>query len=164
MHLTGKHLGGLKKDPAELPRVTYREDQDEAELGEEEAKLDEKRKDEELEHLGAIGFKNASEPQLKFPDTIAQVEKQSKDLVAKLYTGENAKWLVGADKIPEYLSNFLTQMKSQAEGFRIGCVRDLRTASERLLVVCELVPKSVFLNLRNRYSVSLEEKQAVLEK
>lgn len=75
MHVAAKHLGGLKKDPVDLVRVTYREDQQEIELGEEEAKLDEQRKDEELEHLGAIGFKNANEPQLKFPDTIAQVEK-----------------------------------------------------------------------------------------
>lgn len=107
MHQTGKHLGGFKKEPEELARVTYREDQDAIELGEEEAKLDATRKDEELEHLGAIGFKNASEPQLKFPDTIAQIEKTSKELVAKLYTGENAKFLVGNDKIPEYLSIFL---------------------------------------------------------
>lgn len=62
MALTGKHLGGLKKEPQELARITYREDQDTVELGEEEAKEDEKRKDEELEHLGAIGFKNTSEP------------------------------------------------------------------------------------------------------
>ena len=108
MQLAGKHLGGFKKDPVELPRVTYREDQEEIELGDEEQKEDEKRRDEELEHLGAIGFKNASEPQLKFPDTIAQVEKTSKELVTKLYTGENAKFLVGPDKIPEYLSAFLT--------------------------------------------------------
>jgi hypothetical protein len=34
----------------------------------------------------------------------AQIEKQSKDLCAKLYTGENAKYLVGPEKIPEYLT------------------------------------------------------------
>lgn len=55
-------------------------------------------------------------------------------------------------------------MKSQAEGFRLGCVRDLRTSSERLLVICELVPKSVFLNLRTRFSCSLGEKLANVEK
>jgi len=164
MHVTGKHLGGLKKDPEELARISYREDQDEIELGETEAKEDVARKESELEHLGAIGYTNSAEPQLKFPDTIAQVEKQSKELVTKLYTGENAKFLVGNDKIPEYLSNFLTQMKSQSEGFRIGCVRDLRTASERLLVICEMVPKALNLNLRVRFSVSLEGKQELIQR
>jgi hypothetical protein len=62
MHLAAKHLGGLKKEPVELVRITYREDQDEIELGEAEQKEDDKRRDEELEHLGAIGFKNANEP------------------------------------------------------------------------------------------------------
>jgi hypothetical protein len=84
--------------------------------------------------------------------------------VTKLYTGENAKFLVGNDKIPEYLSLFLAQMKNQSEGFRIGCVRDLRTASERLLVICELVPKSVYLNLRTKFSTILGEKQAEIER
>lgn len=60
---------------------------------------------------------------------ILQIEKQSKEICAKLYTGENAKLLVGADKIPEYLSVFLENMKRQCEEFRIGSVRQLRTSA-----------------------------------
>ena len=60
---------------------------------------------------------------MKFPEAVLAIEKQSKDLCSKLYTGENAKYLVGADKIPEYLSNFLDHMKRQSEEFKIGSVR-----------------------------------------
>jgi len=38
---------------------------------------------------------------------VIAIEKASKELIPKLYTGENAKFLVGPDKIPEYLSQFL---------------------------------------------------------
>ena len=54
---------------------------------------------------------------------IGSIEKQSKDICAKLYTGELAKFLVGTDKIPEYLSNFLEGMKRQSEDFRLSSVR-----------------------------------------
>ena len=46
-----------------------------------------------------------------------------KDLCQKLYTGDNVKYLVGNDKIPEYLSIFLEKMKKQAEEFKISQVR-----------------------------------------
>lgn len=47
----------------------------------------------------------------------------------KLYTGENAKYLVGPEKIPEYLSQFFEAMRLQAEGFKLGSVRQLREAA-----------------------------------
>lgn len=54
---------------------------------------------------------------------VVQIEKQSKEMCAKLYTAENAKYLVGPEKIPEYLTQFMEGMRLQAEGFRIGSVR-----------------------------------------
>lgn len=42
---------------------------------------------------------------------VAMIEKQSKEMCSKLYTGENAKYLVGPEKIPEYLTVFLEAMR-----------------------------------------------------
>ena len=61
--------------------------------------------------LGAIGFKNAKEPYVKFPEAIVKIEEMCKTLCQQLYTGENAKYLEGSDKIPQYLSIFLDHMK-----------------------------------------------------
>lgn len=105
------HLGGIK-DPVEpLKRISYREDVESIELTEEEKAIDEKRAEEELEVLGSIGFKNAKEPYIKYPEAIGKIDQMCKDLCQKLYTGENAVYLVGPDKIPEYLTIFLEKMK-----------------------------------------------------
>ena len=112
----GKHLGGFKpiegqpNYPEDLPRISYLEDTDNIELQESEIEIDETRKADELEHLGPIGFKNSTQQYLRFPEAIMEIDKTCKDLVTKLYTGDNAKHLVGDEKIPEYLSNFLYNM------------------------------------------------------
>ena len=108
----GTHLGGFIKEPKQLQRLSYNEKQPEVELTQAEAgSVDEKRKEEELEHLGAIGFKNATQAYVKYPEMVIQIEKQSKDMCVKLYTGDNAKYLVGSEKIPEYLSVFMEGMR-----------------------------------------------------
>ena len=48
---------------------------------------------------------------MKYQDMIGTIEKQSKEICTKLYTGEIAKYLVGPEKIPDYLSNFLEGMR-----------------------------------------------------
>lgn len=112
----GKHLGGFKpvdgqpNAPEDLQRISYLEIQEGIELQESEIEIDETRKADELEHLGTIGFKNSSQQYLRFPEAILEIDKTCKDLVTKLYTGDNAKHLVGDDKIPEYLSIFLDNM------------------------------------------------------
>lgn len=50
--------------------MTYNEDKEDLELDDEEKATDDKRAEEELEVLGTIGFKNAKEPYVKFPDAI----------------------------------------------------------------------------------------------
>lgn len=120
----GQHLNAFVKEPKQLARLSYSERQPEVELtAAEQGTVDDKRKDEELENLGPLGYKNASQTYYKFPDMIGVIEKQSKDICGKLYTGEIAKYLVGADKVPEYLTTFLEGMRRQAEDFRIGSVR-----------------------------------------
>ena len=128
--------------------MTYTESTPELDLTPSEVPLDDKRKDEELEHLGAIGFKNATVQQLKFPEMVVQIEKQSKELCVKLYTGDNAKYLVGAEKIPEYLTVFLEGMRRQGEDFRLGCVRHLRESAAQIIEICQSVPDAVFGYLR----------------
>jgi hypothetical protein len=54
-------LEGLKDQLTPVPRVTYYEDQESLQLTEDERLIDEKRVEEELEILGAIGFKNVNE-------------------------------------------------------------------------------------------------------
>ena len=44
--------------------------------------------------------------------------------------------MVGAEKIPEYLTSFMESMRRQAEDFRIGCVRQLREACSNLVKIC----------------------------
>ena len=74
------HLNGFKSPVAEIPRLTYREDQDALDLDEDEKKLDEKRIEEEMEVLGAIGYKNAKETYYKYPDAIKNIETMCKNL------------------------------------------------------------------------------------
>jgi hypothetical protein len=74
------HLGGFEKPVDELGRMTYNEDKEGLELDDEEKATDDKRAEEELEVLGAIGFKNAKEPYVKFPDAIAKVDEMCRTL------------------------------------------------------------------------------------
>ena len=104
-------MNGLKEVLPAVPRITYRENADSTELTEDEKAIDERRMEEELEILGSIGFKNAKEPYIKYPEAIGKIDQMCKDLCQKLYTGENAHYLVGTDKIPAYLSIFLEKMK-----------------------------------------------------
>jgi hypothetical protein len=73
-------LGGFEKPVDELQRISYSEEKEGIELDEEEKALDDKRIDEELEVLGSIGFKNAKEPYVKFPDAISKVDDMCKQL------------------------------------------------------------------------------------
>lgn len=113
------HLGGFKEETAELARITYTETRESIEVDEEEKEADAKRQDEELEILGPIGFKNATEPYVRFPEAVVGIETMCKDLCQKLYQGDNVKYLEGPDRIPAYLTVFLENMRKQAEGFKI---------------------------------------------
>lgn len=105
------HLGGFKEEIKELERVAYTEDRETIDVEDEDKEADLRRQDEELEVLGPIGFKNASEPYVRFPDAIIKIETMCKDLCQKLYQGDNVKYLEGPDRIPAYLSVFLSNMK-----------------------------------------------------
>lgn len=92
------------------------------------------------------------------------IDKTCRDLVAKLYVGENAKHLVGDEKIPEYLSIFLANMHRQVEEFKLNCVRQLRMATERLIELCQQVPRSVMFYLQFKYeATTLNRMEAISE-
>lgn len=58
----GTHISGFIKEPKQLVRISYSEKQAELDLTAlEQGTVDEKRKDEELENLGPLGFKNSSQ-------------------------------------------------------------------------------------------------------
>lgn len=156
-------MQGLKEQLPAIPRITYREDQETLDLSAEEKALDDKRVDEELEVLGTIGFKNAKEPYLRYPDAIGKIDQMCKDLCQKLYVGENAHYLVGPDKIPVYLSVFLERMKRQAEEFKINQVRKLRTSAARFQELCSQIPYSVFSYLKTVYTSSIDQNVKALE-
>lgn len=60
--------------------------------------------------------------------------------------------MVGAEKIPEYLTSFMEGMRRQAEDFRIGCVRQLREACQNLVKVCLIIPQAVFNFLGRKFT------------
>ena len=152
------HLGGFKEETQDLDRISYQESQESIELSEQEQESDAKKAEEELEILGPIGFNNANEPYVKFPEAITQIDQMCKDLCQKLYTGDNLKYLVGNDKIPEYLTIFLEKMKKQAEEFKLSQVRQLRTSAQRLQDLCQEIPKCAYNYIRVRFTALIETK------
>lgn len=150
------HLAGLVAPVDELARISYNEDKPTITLDEEEKAADARQAEEELEALGPIGFKNAKEPYMAFPEAIAKIDGICKQLCQTLYTGENLKYLEGQDKIPRYLSIFLEQMKKQAEGFRINQVRQLRTLCLKLVEIAEHIPRCVFHYLKTKFKTRID--------
>jgi hypothetical protein len=73
-------MQGLSTALAPLTRISYRETQESIDLTEEEKQIDEKRIEEELEILGSIGFKNAKEPYIKFPESISKIDLMCREI------------------------------------------------------------------------------------
>jgi len=58
-------------------------------------------------------------------------------------------------------------MRRQVEEFKINCVRQLRMSTERLVDLCQRIPKSVFYYLQFKYQTiimnKMEEETATFE-
>lgn len=93
---------------------------------------------------------------MKFPEAISKVDDMCKTLCQQLYTGENAKYLEGTEKIPRYLSIFLEKMRKQAEEFKIQQVRLLRMSAGRLQELAAEIPKCVFNYLKVRFTAKID--------
>ena len=63
---------------------------------------------------------------------IEEIEKIISDESRTIYVGDKAKFLTGNDKIPDFLRIYIANMKSNAEAFRISCIRDLRESCGKL--------------------------------
>jgi len=87
-----------------------------------------------------------------------KIDKTCRELVTKLYVGENAQYLVGDQKIPLYLTTFLAGMHRQVEDFKINSVRQLRSSTQRLEELCQLIPKSVFYYLQFKFQTITNSK------
>ena len=74
------HCGGFKEEVKELDRIGYTEDKESISVEDKEKEGDLRRQDEELEILGPIGFKNASEPYVRFPEAIINLDNMCKEL------------------------------------------------------------------------------------
>lgn len=117
---------GATRELKELPPITLVETKPNLELTEEEEKTYEDRQERELFHLNTIGTKQ--EQDTNFSENVEKINNVAIDHCQKLYVGEDAQWLVGEKKIPEYLNNYLKGVNTQAEEFRIQSVRYLREA------------------------------------
>ena len=106
-----------------MKRVTYIETRFSSLLDSSEQEQDVQWKQKELEYLGPLFFQKENK---NFQDWIVEIEKQVILEAQKLYVGEKAKFLTGADKIPEYLRTYLTNMKEKMVEFKINCIRALR--------------------------------------
>jgi golgin subfamily A member 4 len=148
----GRHLDGFSETaPADLPRISQLETAESTELHEEEKELEEQRLKDEVAALGTISKEAEEGTSKKFPEAITAIDTVCRDLVSKLYTGDNAKYLVGDQKIPEYLSVFLRNTHRQVHDFKINGVRQLRMSNERLVELCGKVTGATLRYLQNKY-------------
>lgn len=137
-----------------LDPITLVENKPTLELTEEEQKNYEDRQETELFHLNTIG--TSQEADKNFTSNVEKINTMSIEHCQKLYVGEDAQWLVGDKKIPEYLSIYLKGVNAQAEEFRIQSVRYLREAALEYIQLCEKVPATVFEYVETKYSNKIQ--------
>lgn len=89
---------------------------------------------------------------MKFNDAVALIRKQAIEDTQKIYTGEDAKWLVGAEKIPEYLSKYLKTFMENAEEFWINSVWYLWKSCEELVEIAQRIPETIFSNVNTKFT------------
>lgn len=115
-----RHLQALKKDLKikPMPRVNYDENVPDCTVSnlEEDKKLIE----DELKALGPLGQQKEDKPFMKF---VADIQKIISDQARTIYTGDKAKYLTGADKVPDFLRKYIASMRQSAEDFRQNSIR-----------------------------------------
>lgn len=87
-----------------------------------------------------------------FKENVQKISNNAIEICQKLYVGEDAQWLVGEKKIPEYLNIYLKGVEKQAEQFRIDSIRYLREAALEYISLCEKIPATVFSFLEDKYT------------
>jgi hypothetical protein len=79
--------------------------------------------------LGPLGDQKEDKPFSKF---VLDIEKIISDETRTIYVGDKAKYLTGADKLPDFLRKYIASMKQSAEDFRQNSIRELRESCIRL--------------------------------
>lgn len=133
-----------------IPPITLVETIETLDLTEDEKPKYDDRQERELFHLGVIGTKK--EEGAHFSENIDKISIMAIENCQKLYVGEDAQWLVGEKKIPEYLSIYLKRVNTQAEEFRIQSIQYLREAALEYIKIWEKAPSSVFGYIEQKYS------------
>lgn len=164
----GKYLNAFRtgdqiiRELKELDPISLIENKETLELTEEEKATYEDRKERELFHLNTIG--TPQEENGRFTEKVEKINSMAIEHCQKLYVGEDAKWLVGDKKIPEYLNIYLKGVNTQAEEFRIQSVRYLREASLEYIQLCEKVPSTVFCYIEEKYSTRINQAIQAIER
>lgn len=55
----------------------------------------------------------------RFSEWVSEIEKVIKDEAIKIYSGDKAKYLTGADKVPDYLRAYVENMRKNMDDFKI---------------------------------------------
>ena len=119
MELYGNHINAFKEEDSkmtEMIRITYNQLTLDIDLPEEEEADDEKRLEEEKENLGMLFYQKENKNFTQWLDEIEEIVKKE---CQRIYTGEKSKLLTGSDNIPDYLREYLANLKHNAENFRI---------------------------------------------
>lgn len=147
-----KHIEALRPDTklVEMARVNYNEGNWSAALAASDQEEDEKRRQAELGQLGPL---SQQKDERRFTQLVEEIEKVMKEEALKIYTAENKlKYITGADRIPDFLRDYIANMKKNAENFRLNCARELRELCLELASLSGLVSQSVFGGLLRLFS------------
>lgn len=100
------HIDAIKPDAAvvDMIRVTYIEEKFDCLLDPTEVEADVVWKEAEIEAIGPLFFQKEAH---KFMDWVGDIEKNTVIEAQKIYIGDKAKFLTGADKTPDYLRNYV---------------------------------------------------------
>ena len=104
--------------------MTHDEQKINVELGEEEKTKDERMRTEELQVIGGIGNKLHSKT--RFTIIVLGIEKEVKKQTQKIYKGDNEKYLIGSERIPVCLQEYIKENHEVIMEFRLECIRTLR--------------------------------------
>lgn len=126
-----KHIEAFKPDAkvGDMKRVTYIEAKFDCWLDPAEAESDKQRLENEQMEIGPLFYQKEAK---NFMEWVLEIEKNVISEAQKIYVGDKSKFLTGADKLPDYLRDYLNNMKKKANEFKIACIRNLRNSCEEL--------------------------------
>lgn len=78
---------------------------------------------------------------------VLDIEKIVKEECQKIYVGPSAKWLNGADKLPDWIRSYLENMKKNMHNFRITCCLNLRKLCVKFFEFGPKISSTLILSL-----------------